>query len=136
MAKYKLDIVPEIDFDLIGISCHQPDYKLCWHLNQKVNFKLEKLNDVSLSIQNKTSRHSYFMFDDVENYMIIELFKNKGNSQILIPDYPSLDYFLKLENNTQYNLDDLIKQIKELDCILTAVKLEPEEMKFVENLIF
>lgn len=134
--KFKLDVPPEIDFDLIGLSCHQQDYKVCWHVNQLMGITLTKQDDIYLTIQNKKSHHSYFLFDDEENFMTIELFKNKGVPQYLIPDYQNIDYFIKLNNNSQHNLDDLIKRIRELDCILTAVKLEPEELKFAENLIF
>ena len=134
--KFKLDVPPEIDFDLIGVSCHQQDYKLCWHINQLLSIALTKQDDIYLTVQNKRSQHSYFLYDDEENFMTIELFKNKGVPQHLIPDFQNIDYFIKLNNNSQYILDDLVKQIRELDCILTAVKLEPEELKFAENLIF
>lgn len=134
--KFKLEVPTELDFDLIGVSCHQQDYKLCWHLNQLLNIALSKEEDVYLNIQNKRSQHSYFTFDDKENFMFIELFKNKGLPQHLIPDYQNVDYFIKFNNNSQYNLDDLVKQIRSLDCILTAVKLDPEDLKYAENLIF
>lgn len=136
MVKFKLDIAPEYDFDLIGLSCHQPDYKLSWNLNQLLGIELQKKQDASLKVKNKPSSHSYFSFEDEEDFMKLELIKNKGLPKHLIANYQSVDYFLKLNNNSQYNLDDLVRKIRKLDCILTATIIAPEDLKDAENLIF
>ena len=32
----------EYTFQLIGISCHEKDYRLCWAINQKLALNLKK----------------------------------------------------------------------------------------------
>ena len=40
--KHSLDDEVEYDLVLIGISCHEKDYRLCWGINSVVDFNLER----------------------------------------------------------------------------------------------
>ena len=48
MAKLVLDWKDEQEdsFTLIGISCHQKDYRLCWELNKILELELQKEEDI------------------------------------------------------------------------------------------
>jgi hypothetical protein len=40
--KHTLSFELEFDFEVIGISCHQKDFKLCWSINETTGWELKK----------------------------------------------------------------------------------------------
>ena len=44
--KLTLEIENEFDFSLLGISCHAKDYRISWALNNSLNIKLKKEDDI------------------------------------------------------------------------------------------
>ena len=37
MAKQKLEMDSDPDITVIGISCHENDYRLCWSINRRTS---------------------------------------------------------------------------------------------------
>ena len=63
MAKKFLKISEESQFDflLIGIVCNHRDYRLCMHLNKKLEINLSKKDDYSV-FNNKRMEDQTFSF--------------------------------------------------------------------------
>ena len=60
--KYYLEDAYEYDFLLIGISCHEKDYRLSWALNQNLSLQLIKeKEDIEVFI-NKTDPLDVFHY--------------------------------------------------------------------------
>lgn len=137
-AKYTLEVETDFDFDLIGISCHQTDYRLCWGINNQQDLKMEKAAEPFMIAEKKgknVSKHSLYEWEDEENFRAYYLIKNKAMSKFLIPEHKQLDYFLIIKG-VELNIDVLLTQLKEIKGILTAVILDPNELKSSDNLIF
>ena len=136
--KYALDIDTEFDFDLIGISCHQSDYRLCWAINNQQGFKMQKAEKPYTIFEKKErvpTSHSFYEWEDKENFRSFYLLKNKSNHKFLVPEQKHLDFFL-IVKGVELNLDVLLTRLKEINGILTAVLLDPNELKSSDNLIF
>jgi hypothetical protein len=137
MARYNLEFEIEYDFFLIGINCHQKDYRLCWSINQALGINLERTEDYVL--KSKTGNlvgFPHFKYDDEANKNEFHLFKNKSGEGVLIPEQRVADYLLKVEHDEVTPIDELIKKIRELDIVLTAYQLNLESLTSKENLIF
>lgn len=164
MAKHTLDIEYDYEFVLIGISSHEKDYRICWALNNKLNLELIKQNSLEIKDkkQNTPSFFSFFVFDDVDaftEYSVVAnfsesksfaltentLFGNEGKSKsghqgdndLLIPEQKQMNYFFVVRGEIEDDeVDRLIKEIKEIDIVLTAIRIDVKSLKSKQNLIF
>lgn len=139
MTKFKLEVEYDYDFDLIGISCHAPDYRLCWAINQKLGIQLGK-KDEDMSVANrklKTEAHySLYEYYSEEDHVEYFLLTNKNGGSFVVPEQKSADYFLILRNNYAASVAELLDALKSIDMVLTAFAIEPETLKSRENLLF
>lgn len=138
MAKYKLLLEDDYDFDLIGICSSHSDYRLVWGINNSIKIKLAKEADFSiLEKKNGEHLHSFYSYYDEEEHIEYYLVKNVSNNyQRLIPEKDQIDFFLIIRNNLTLDINDLINRLKEIESILTAFSFIPSELKSKGNLIF
>lgn len=163
MGKHTLDIEYDYDFVLIGISSHEKDYRICSALNQKLNIELTKQD--SLEIKDKKEQtpsfFSFFSFADEDafaEYSVIANFsesksmvltentlfensdtsrKHKGDNNLLIPEQKQMNYFFVIRAEMENEeVDEMIKKIKELDIVLTAIRIDAKSLRSKQNLIF
>jgi hypothetical protein len=163
LGKHTLEIEYDFDFVLIGISSHEKDYRLCWALNNKLGLELTKQE--SLEIKGKKqitpSYFSFFTFnheDEFKEYSILANFseskslelhetslfgaleKTKADhteNEYLIPEQKQMNYFLVINGEFENEeVDELIKKIKEIDNVQTALRIDPKTLKSKQNLIF
>lgn len=137
MTKYKLDVEFEYDFELIGICCHQKDYRLCWSLNGVLDTHFEK-SDESLLIKSKGKQihFPYYTYKDEENHIDYQLILNKFEQKFLIQEKQEVDFFLIIHNNYVIDLDTVLTKIKSIDFILSAFIIDIDTLKNKEHLIF
>jgi len=139
MAKLVLDIEYDYDFLLIGISCHEKDYRLSWSLNNSLNLELAKTDDLKLDSKKykEPLSHSMFMFDNEDQYKQYYLISNKGPKGLLIPEQKHSDFFLLIKG-TLLNDDkaSILKKIKDTPGVLTIFDIDPNKLKSKENLLF
>ncbi len=137
--KYTLTIDYEIDFDLIGICSHHNDYRLAWNINEKIGLNLAKCDEDYVLTDKKgeaVSNHSMYSFEDEENRLTYYLIKNKHQGEFLIPEKPSIDYFLFLHDNIAIELDELMNDLKSVPSILGVYEFDPVEIGSAENIVF
>ena len=162
MGKHVLEIEYDYDFVLIGISSHEKDYRFCWSLNNKLNIELAKTD--SLEIKGKKqvtpSYFSFFTFDNPDEFIEYSVIANFSESkslavaeaglfggeratqeqrenEFLIPEHKQMNYLMVIRGELEdEEVNELIKQIREIDIVLTAVRIDPKNLKSKQNLIF
>lgn len=137
--KHILTFEQEYDFDMVGICSHHNDYRLAWSLNEKLNIQLTKSDEDYMVVNKKglrISQHSLYEFKDSENLIEYYLIKNKSLGKYLIPEKPTVDYFLFLYENHIWEPEFLSKELKEVSSILGVFVFDPEEFESTENLVF
>jgi len=132
MAKHLLEVEYDYDFDLIGISCHLREYRLCWLLNNVLHINL-----VRDEAGAETPVGQFVLFNDEckETRTIIHLLSNRGPDGWLVPEQRQADYLLMLRENARWNVQDLIAEIRQQSQILTAFSIDPIGLKSRENLL-
>ena len=137
MSKKTLFTDFDYDFNLIGISSHSKDYRLCWEINQALNTDLKKEEDVSFtSKKGDEIEFSMYFFQDELTEKDLRLITNKKEGRILIPEQPMADYFLILYDFDSFETKEIIKRLKKSNVILTAFSIEVTTLKSKENLLF
>jgi hypothetical protein len=142
MAKQKKHILSfeqAYDFDLIGLCSHHNDYRLAWSINEVLHIQLSKSIEDYIVINKKgqeVSRHSYFLFKDEESLIEYYLIKNADKGKFLIPEKPSIDYFLFVYENHLIDPEDLVQQLRESQSVLGSFLFDPEEIDSTEFIVF
>jgi hypothetical protein len=135
---YKLDISDEFDFQLIGISSHEKDYRVAWAINLALGWNLERQEEVTTLSKNKKSQsdHGVFSFEAEEDKTMFVLVENRSSTGLLLPSLQQFQYLLKVENLADERMQEIIVQLKKSPLILTAYEVPLNAAKEKQNLIF
>jgi hypothetical protein len=135
---YKLDISDEFDFQLIGISSHEKDYRVAWAINLALGWNLERQEEVTTISKNKKnlSDHGVFSFEAEEDKTMFVLVENRSSTGLLLPSLQQFQYLLKVENLADGRMQEIIVQLKKSPLILTAYEVSLNAAKEKQNLIF
>jgi hypothetical protein len=139
LTKFTLDIEYDFDFILLGISCHEKDYRISWALREKLRVDLCRGEDIVISSKKPGESGSYAVFEylNEDNDSGMFLVANRSESSFLIPEQRSCDYFLIARGGfDQENEDEMLKRIREIPFVLTAFSIAPATLKSKQNLIF
>lgn len=123
---------------MIGICSHHNDYRLAWGMNEKLEIQLSKSEEDHIVISKKgnmQSTHSKYLFKDKENLIEYYLIKNKSMGKYLVPEKPTIDYFLFLYENHIWDLQELVNSMREIPSILGAFIFDPEEIDSTEHIV-
>jgi len=138
--KYILEDEYEYDFELIGICCHEKDYRLCWAINNLFKIALEKSNECIEIILNKSKNHSanfsFFKYDSENQLTSCYLIKNKSDNHILISEKQHVDYLFMIKSSEKINYDDILVKLRTIPFVLTAHNIIVNQLKSKEYLIF
>lgn len=139
MSKYSLEDDYDYDFNLLGISCHEKDYRICWAINQILGISLQKEEkdiEVIIKKSNRYSLHTMFTFIDEENEIEYRLISNRSTMGYLISEKPQADYLFLVTENFQMEFAKILSTIKLIPFVLTAFEINVNDLKSKENLIF
>jgi hypothetical protein len=127
----------EYDFQLIGISSHAKDYRLSWELNKKFDINLVKEEEVVFSSKKSGIKEfsMYFYQDDLEE-RDVRLIGNKSGGSYLVPEKKAADFFLMLYDYNSLEINEMMREIRKINVVLTAFELDVNTLKSKENLLF
>ncbi len=151
------------DFDieayyLCAIHANIPSYKMAFLLNKHIGLQLERAEkDVEVNTTNEEVYPKY-IHDHEEQYITYTLVKNKcevltspnldlnidlfssgalASIKNLVTDYKKVDYFLKIETESDYYpMKVIVSQILEIKQVITAYSVDYDKIKKKTNLIF
>jgi hypothetical protein len=164
LGKHTLEIEYDYDFVLIGISSHEKDYRFCWALNNKLKLELSKKESLEIKgkKQKTPSYFSFFTFDDADQYTQYSILANfseskslavaetnlfgtsekqkpdhQSENEFLIPEHKQMNYFFVIHGEFEdEEVEEIIRQIREIDIVLTAIRIDPKTLRSKQNLIF
>ncbi|MGM0532107.1 MAG: IPExxxVDY family protein [Bacteroidota bacterium] len=136
---HKLQSFYPEDFQIVCIASHQNDYRLSWALNQQLNIRLQKDHDLSIEdkqydANQQFTKYCYEAGNQTARYFLIA---NKNSCGFLLPDMKNIDFLLKIEGEiSEGDLSSMIKEIRKIDFVIIAFKLENLREKHKKKLIF
>ena len=138
--KHLLEEAYEFDFSLLGISCHEKDYRLCWAVNSTLDLNLSKSGEEIELIFNKESKQnaSFPVLSFVNDFNSDEyyLIGNKCERSWLIPEKSHIDFFLLVKSYEKKTYDYYLKKLRKIPFILMVHSVVVEQLKSKEILIF
>ncbi len=139
LSKFTLDVKYDFEFILLGISCHEKDYRISWALREKLEIDLCRGEDLNISSKKAGEAGSYAVFEclNEDNDSAIFLVSNRCDSSFLIPEQRSCDYFLVARGGyDEENKEEMLQKIREIPFVLTAFSIDPSSLRSRQNLIF
>lgn len=124
MAKLKLDLEPDPEVTVIGISSHVNDYRLCWSLNKSLGLTLSRCEkDIVETHQGRSTTYALFAHDVPElegGYLLVN---NHGTDGILLKEQRNADFFLVVDDSVAEREPDLLDRVRAAEFVLTAFPL-------------
>ncbi len=137
MSKLTFSLENEYDFELIGISCHSKDYRICWSLNNALKTNFKRIEDYEIQKKNEIINFPFFEYIDEDNNIEYFVIANKSSEGYLVSEKQSIDYFLVLKGSvTDRLVENLTKKVKEIDVVIIAHRIDINELKSKQNLLF
>lgn len=137
MSKLTFSLENEYDFELIGISCHSKDYRICWSLNNALKTNFKRIEDYEIQKKNEIINFPFFEFIDENNNIEYFVIANKSSEGYLVSEKQSIDYFLVLKGSvTDKLVENLAKKVKEIDHVIIAHRIDVTKLKSKQNLLF
>lgn len=137
MTKHTFKLEEDYDFEIIGVSCHTKNYKLCWTINNALAINLIRLNDFDILKKKEILSFSFYEYIDKKNNIEYYLIANKSELGYLIPEKRSVDYFIILKGYTEPKLIAKITTIlNKQEIILMAHHIDVAILKSRKNLLF
>jgi hypothetical protein len=132
----KLEIAYEYNFELIGIYCAEPEYKLAWELNRILNQKFIIQKEIPISLKKINYYISNFLAGTEQ--LGIRIIKNKCLSEELdlfthlVPESKMFDYFLYIYG---HHSSDILKKLKTSEIITYCKEINIDTLASKENLL-
>ena len=139
MSKYDLEDDYDYDFNVLGISCHEKDYRICWAINQILGVTMQKEeSDIEVVVKksNRYSLHAMFSLIDFENEIDYRLVANRSTMGFLVPEKPQADYIFIVTDHFQLDFKQMKQKINLIPFVLTTFEINLESLKSKDNLIF
>ena len=134
--KHKLNVSFDYNFRLIGIASHEKDYKLVWSINQVLDLNFVRQEDHIVFNKKLDTDQSFSHFIAEENNIIYNLLSNRSEDGFLADEINNFDYLLQIIGDiTDAERNEIIKKIKSVDKVLTAIKLDPNCLASKHKLI-
>ena len=130
MKKKWLQFEIELDFVLVGISCHLKDYRFVWLLNKALQTNFIKTKQLCLI---DSERH-FSQFECPMELSTAYIFTNRSATGYLVNGKQQVDYWLKLEEPDNERLDNWVEEIRTIPQVLVAYEEGAEKVK--EQFIF
>ena len=125
MKKRQLQFEIELDFALIGISCHLKDYRFVWLLNKVLQSSFIKKKRFLLH----DGECHFSQFEYPMELSTAYIFTNRSATGYLVKRKPQIDYWLRLEGQNEKQLQKWMEEIRTIPQALAVYEEGAENIK-------
>ena len=139
MPKFRLDVEYDYDFFLVGISCHEKPFRICWAINKELELNLEQTEPLQISMKKNATATEFPLFaeEDQQHETAIYVIANKSENQVLVPEQESADYFFIAKGPfTVTDKERMMRQLKSISFVLMSYSIDPSTLRSKQNLVF
>ncbi|HQV73962.1 MAG: IPExxxVDY family protein [Flavobacteriales bacterium] len=130
MAKLKLDMDPDPEITVLGISSHVNDYRLCWAVNKALDLSLtRRRKNIEEEIDGVLASYSAYDHVDPETQARYTLINNHSGDGILLREQRQADYFLVVDNELAEQYPDLVGRVRKAELVLTAFEIPFDDLR-------
>jgi len=138
VKKHKLDMAIEEDFCLLGVVADDPDYKLCWRINQALETNFEKLDDLELFHRklNDDQLFSIFAFEDEEAMLSYRIIKNRSEKGYFLDELKNIDFLVHVQGEIhEGTISTFMHSVAKLSSVRMCVPVDLTRIRNKERLL-
>jgi hypothetical protein len=153
MSKVVLQLEAEVDFNLICISSHHKEYRLCWDINHHSDMEFKRVEEYFLGDEKSPAMEfAQFVFEDELEHRTFYLLSNSclprqaeldetdlfptENQGKLVPELRRVDYLLQVYGHiNEQQLSTLVSEIGRLNMVQACWQQDAEKLKSKTNLL-
>ena len=130
MKTEKLHIPYEdiFDFKLVGISCAEKDYRLCWAINQSLGIDLVRMSNEGIASRSHLLEFPFYEFESEETAINYRLLANRFENNVLMKELKTIDYLFLIQGE-DVNLQDIMLKLGKIEFVFLATEIEIENLK-------
>lgn len=136
--KHKLSLSIDENYCLLGIVSDEPDYKLCFLLNQTSKMDFQRMDSLALFDAKAKLEQEFplFQFENPRNLLTYRIIKNRSESGYFLPELKNIDYLLHIQGDlVESDIDRFIKEASALDQIRLCVPVDLGKVKNRDRLL-
>jgi hypothetical protein len=128
----KLKVGKDIPYQLIGISCHENDYRLVWAINNALKMEFVRMDNLvvhnpRLKMDLEFSRYSY---QDEDRYFTYRLISNRCPDGFLFQEIKNFDFLMQIVGEMPYaEIQTFSRKLKNVEIISATFILQPLKLK-------
>jgi hypothetical protein len=124
-----------LDFKILAIVSTLKDYRLCWFLNQTMQWNLTRVEDLELR-DGTGGGFSHFLYADESEKSLYHLVSNKNGTDFLVPELKTNDFFLLVKGHCPpATFDHFQETLRTISQVQAVFSIEPKSLSSVNNLI-
>ena len=135
MAFHTLEIEDEYDFEIIGVSSHEKDYRMAWSLNKTLGWRLVRIEDAVVEGKRSTTHHARFRWTHPVDQTVFTLIDNKTPEGTFMPELIQFDYLLKIEQPSESVMKKLQSGLRNTDFVLAFQRQKVDKLKHKDILL-
>lgn len=138
VKKHKLHIAMEEDFCLLGLVTDDPDYKLCWRINQSLDTNFEKSDDLKLFHRklNDDQLFSLFEYEDEDALLTYRIIKNRSDQGFYLDEVKNIDFLLHIQGEVSEEIiNRFMHEITMLSSVRMCVPVDLTRIRNMERLL-
>ena len=130
MARLKLDIEADPEVNVIGISSHVRDHRLCWSINRALGLELARRRQGIAEMQHgRPAEFSAFDQFDEEAQANCTLVNNHSTEGVLLRDLRQADFFLVVDHDWTEPVDNMLARLRQAEFVLAAFPISFSQLK-------
>jgi len=138
VKKHKLEVAMEEDFCLLGVVADEPDYKLCWRINQSLGIGFEKLDDLKLFHRKYQQEQlfSNFFYRDEDALVTYRIIKNRSDDGFFLHELKNLDYLVYIQGEIiTKKITAFMQSVGNLSDVRMCIPVDLKKIRNKERLL-
>lgn len=138
VKKHKLELAIDEDICLLGVVSDEPDYKLCWRINQRLNMNFEKQEALELFHRklDVDQEFSLFFYHDEDSLVTYRLVKNRAEKGYFLDEFKHIDYLIHIQGEIETGkISNFISAVNALESVRMCVPADMSRIKNKERLL-
>ncbi len=138
LKKHKLAMAIEEDYCLLGLVSDEPDYRLCWMINQHLGLDFRKTDDLVLMHKKLGLEQQFSIFTcEQERTMITyRIIRNQAETGYFLEELKNLDYLIHIQGDIiSTQIDLFLKATNALTAVRFCVPVDLQNIKNRERLL-
>lgn len=141
MARFKLHMPIQVDYDLIAIVSPLRNYRLAFFINRRLAMDFVRKSDLSLDLakQQVSAYFPKYYFYEPLNKTHYYLLNNlaAASSVRMLPELKQADYLFMLKGNRTGKLKkEIVKQVYQITNVQACFEVKVDQLHSKQNLIF